>query len=130
MTHYGFMSYCFFSSRRRHTSWPRDWSSDVCSSDLVARLDLAAVDDFVALDHTDAESGEIVIVTAVHAGHLGGFAAYQGAARLAAAFGYAVDDGSGGIHIEATGRVVIQKKQRFGTAHQQIVDAHGDQVDT
>src|SRR5207253_7397882 len=29
----------FFSSRRRHTRWPRDWSSDVCSSDLpfVAR---------------------------------------------------------------------------------------------
>src|SRR5439155_972533 len=24
----------FFSGRRRHTSWPRDWSSDVCSSDL------------------------------------------------------------------------------------------------
>src|SRR5690625_8023614 len=26
----------FFSSRRRHTRWPRDWSSDVCSSDLVS----------------------------------------------------------------------------------------------
>src|SRR5690625_7396282 len=26
----------FFSSRRRHTRWPRDWSSDVCSSDLGA----------------------------------------------------------------------------------------------
>src|SRR6266702_5144408 len=25
----------FFSSRSRHTSWPRDWSSDVCSSDLL-----------------------------------------------------------------------------------------------
>src|SRR5439155_5791372 len=24
----------FFSSRRRHTRWPRDWNSDVCSSDL------------------------------------------------------------------------------------------------
>src|SRR5690625_1529323 len=24
----------FYSSRRRHTRWPRDWSSDVCSSDL------------------------------------------------------------------------------------------------
>src|SRR5690606_40948499 len=24
----------FFSSRRRHTSFSRDWSSDVCSSDL------------------------------------------------------------------------------------------------
>src|SRR5207253_3798651 len=28
----------FFSSRRRHTRWPRDWSSDVCSSDLFVRL--------------------------------------------------------------------------------------------
>src|SRR5207253_5149786 len=27
-------SFFFFSSRRRHTRWPRDWSSDVCSSDL------------------------------------------------------------------------------------------------
>src|SRR5690625_7265153 len=28
----------FFSSRRRHTRWPRDWSSDVCSSDLYKPL--------------------------------------------------------------------------------------------
>src|SRR6266481_5403137 len=27
----------FFSSRRRHTSWNCDWSSDVCSSDLSRR---------------------------------------------------------------------------------------------
>src|SRR5690625_7354052 len=27
-----------FSSRRRHTRWPRDWSSDVCSSDLYENL--------------------------------------------------------------------------------------------
>src|SRR3989442_14544928 len=26
----------FFSSRRRHTRCGRDWSSDVCSSDLIA----------------------------------------------------------------------------------------------
>src|SRR6266487_5148422 len=25
----------FFSSRRRHTRWTGDWSSDVCSSDLI-----------------------------------------------------------------------------------------------
>src|SRR5439155_2027962 len=31
----------FFSSRRRHTRWPRDWSSDVCSSDLPDAPDLA-----------------------------------------------------------------------------------------
>src|SRR2546429_5964982 len=28
----------FFSSRRRHTRCSRDWSSDVCSSDLVWHL--------------------------------------------------------------------------------------------
>src|SRR5690348_17372950 len=41
----------FFSSRRRHTRWTGDWSSDVCSSDLppisgrrrTERLDAAAV---------------------------------------------------------------------------------------
>src|SRR6266511_1177368 len=27
-------SFFFFSSRRRHTRFSRDWSSDVCSSDL------------------------------------------------------------------------------------------------
>src|SRR5690606_1468305 len=31
------ISFCFFfSSRRRHTRFSRDWSSDVCSSDLVS----------------------------------------------------------------------------------------------
>src|SRR5438309_6098445 len=30
----------FFSSRRRHTSWNCDWSSDVCSSDLGPRPDV------------------------------------------------------------------------------------------
>src|SRR2546421_1402370 len=28
-------SFFFFSSRRRHTRSDRDWSSDVCSSDLI-----------------------------------------------------------------------------------------------
>src|SRR5712664_3984956 len=31
------MFFFFFSSRRRHTSSDRDWSSDVCSSDLSLR---------------------------------------------------------------------------------------------
>src|SRR5438309_3130812 len=37
-----FLSYFFFfSSRRRHTRWNCDWSSDVCSSDLL--LDYKAI---------------------------------------------------------------------------------------
>src|SRR5712664_3172262 len=36
--------YCFFfffSSRRRHTRSDRDWSSDVCSSDLVSGVTIS-----------------------------------------------------------------------------------------
>src|SRR5215208_3630999 len=32
------LCFFFFSSRRRHTRWPRDWRSDVCSSDLVIKF--------------------------------------------------------------------------------------------
>src|SRR5687768_18371000 len=32
-----FVFFFFFSSRRRHTRCSRDWSSDVCSSDLPGR---------------------------------------------------------------------------------------------
>src|SRR3712207_7108972 len=33
-----FIFFFFFSSRRRHTRYWRDWSSDVCSSDLTPRI--------------------------------------------------------------------------------------------
>src|SRR5690554_284782 len=33
-----FFFFFFFSSRRRHTRCGRDWSSDVCSSDLIIQL--------------------------------------------------------------------------------------------
>src|SRR6266498_5069203 len=33
-----YLFFFFFSSRRRHTRCGRDWSSDVCSSDLIRNL--------------------------------------------------------------------------------------------
>src|SRR5690606_40427235 len=33
----------FFSSRRRHTRFSRDWSSDVCSSDLPWHFDASGL---------------------------------------------------------------------------------------
>src|SRR5437870_13515595 len=50
----------FFSSRRRHTRWPRDWSSDVCSSDLDC---LAAYSpgqcSFTSFSHRCLEDGKL-----------------------------------------------------------------------
>src|SRR3712207_7711583 len=52
----------FFSSRRRHTIYWRDWSSDVCSSDLateqVGGLALALVPPLGADQHDSRHSGD------------------------------------------------------------------------
>src|SRR5437879_13477596 len=37
------ISFFFFSSRRRHTRYIGDWSSDVCSSDLIVIYDSAGL---------------------------------------------------------------------------------------
>src|SRR5690606_31941616 len=53
----------FFSSRRRHTRFSRDWSSDVCSSDLCAYHDLprgSRCDDCLSTD--DGYRGRIAFI--------------------------------------------------------------------
>src|SRR5690606_40485708 len=42
--------YFFFSSRRRHTRFSRDWSSDVCSSDLEFGMNFVPGCDLSGLD--------------------------------------------------------------------------------
>src|SRR5690625_6668347 len=45
----------FFSSRRRHTRWPRDWSSDVCSSDCDAADTAAAFERNFGIEYPSIE---------------------------------------------------------------------------
>src|SRR3712207_9525696 len=58
----------FFSSRRRHTRYWRDWSSDVCSSDLTA-------DAFAGVPPGPTGDGRRVIVLGAGVGGL--CAAYE-----------------------------------------------------
>src|SRR2546429_9642773 len=57
----------FFSSRRRHTRCSRDWSSDVCSSDLGNER--VFLDTRVALD----QNGVILAIDSKHVDDCGGF---------------------------------------------------------
>src|SRR3712207_7961905 len=50
------ISFFFFSSRRRHTRYWRDWSSDVCSSDLV-RHRLPGQEDVLDQQHQPPDEG-------------------------------------------------------------------------
>src|SRR5437660_5478149 len=50
----------FFSSRRRHTRWPRDWSSDVCSSDLgVTRTEAASLPTYASSRWSDGSNSAV-----------------------------------------------------------------------
>src|SRR5699024_3047116 len=76
----------FFSSRRRHTRSKRDWSSDVCSSDLGNRVGVihqgarqvlrgAGIDDRHAAQHLAHDDLDVLVVDshtliAVHLLHL------------------------------------------------------------
>src|SRR5690606_39793330 len=53
----------FFSSRRRHTRFSRDWSSDVCSSDLQQHQTAGGVE-AVQLDQQLVEGLFLLVVTA------------------------------------------------------------------
>src|SRR5476651_1214904 len=48
-----FEFFFFFSSRRRHTRYWRDWSSDVCSSDLTDDLKTQPAENIAPLVRND-----------------------------------------------------------------------------
>src|SRR5690606_39720983 len=57
----------FFSSRRRHTRFSRDWSSDVCSSDLLLRNVVANTSNNAGVDLlTDREREILKLVAESH----------------------------------------------------------------
>src|SRR5690606_39595784 len=64
-----FSPFFFFSSRRRHTRFSRDWSSDVCSSDLGRRC---AADDGGHLAQRHRPGDEPVEVEDAGGDHVGG----------------------------------------------------------
>src|SRR5690606_40890274 len=51
----------FFSSRRRHTRFSRDWSSDVCSSDLL----YGPTSTLIAVEEAAREQGYFVSVATI-----------------------------------------------------------------
>src|SRR5699024_12595186 len=61
----------FFSSRRRHTRSKRDWSSDVCSSDLDPAWPMCGLPDVLYVDGGVGElvTGEVAAVVDVE--HVG-----------------------------------------------------------
>src|SRR5690349_5432303 len=76
----------FFSSRRRHTRSLRDWSSDVCSSDLLADADGRDLDSLVGAADVASKLGEREQALAILSAVLGrATAAWRGTAAIRSA---------------------------------------------
>src|SRR3954468_233446 len=95
----------------------------------VPRSDRFAINYFRLLHGSDRESRKIVFSGWVHARHFGGLAAYESTACPLATGGDTLDDLRGSCNVKFPAGEVIQKEQRFGTLHQNIVHTHRDQVD-
>src|SRR2546430_633520 len=66
----------FFSSRRRHTIFDCDWSSDVCSSDLTKDAEhvvqrQASVDDVLHQDHVAPRDWVVEVALDPHLAEIG-----------------------------------------------------------
>ncbi len=81
------------------------------------------------LDDTDREAGQIELVGRHDAGVLGRLPADQRAAGLAAALVHPRHHGRHLVGVDLARGDVVEHEQRLGAHADQVVDAHGDQVD-
>ena len=95
----------------------------------VARCYLVTGQLLAAFDRADAETRQIIVSGRIHSRHFRRFAADQRAASDSAALGDPGDNPGRDTIVELAGRKIIKEEQRFCTLHDQIVDAHGDQID-
>ena len=98
--------------------------------DVACRLTVQIRQGVAALDGAEREARQIIVAALIHAGHLGGLAADEGAAGLTATLRDSGDDALGGVDLELAGGVVVEEQQRLGALGEQVIDAHGDQIDS
>ena len=95
----------------------------------VAGADPVGPEHLVGLDHTDAGRGQVVVAVRHHAGVLRRLATEQRATGLDAAFGDAADEFGDTLRDDSPDGDVVLQEQRLGTADDEVVDDHRDQVE-
>src|SRR3712207_5079705 len=96
----------FFSSRRRHTTYWRDWSSDVCSSDLLPTLGEHLLRDHLRR-YEDADGNDNHLVQQPYAGDEVGYGIYRAK--------YVADDEGGEyLGVPGSSRVAVGQVEGVG----------------
>jgi len=97
--------------------------------DNVTRCDIFARQQAITFRRSDRKPREVIIALLVDPGHLGGLAADQGASSLPAALGDTGYDRCPDLGIELAAGEIVEKEQRLGALHHEIVHRHGHEVD-
>ena len=80
-------------------------------------------------DHPDGEAGQVHFAWGELAGVLGQLAAQDGAPGLPAAVGHTPHDVGHSVRVEVAPELVVEEEERLGPLADEVVDAHGHQVD-
>ena len=94
----------------------------------VARGDRRAVDRALAVDHAHNRTGEVELAGLVDIGHVGGFAAEQRDAGVAAGVGDAGDELRLALLAEPVAGEVVEEEERLRAGGEDVVDAVVDEV--
>ncbi len=97
--------------------------------DDVAGANTVRPEHGVGLDHAGDRAGQVVLVRSEQAGMLGRLAADEGTTGRHARLRDALDDRRDALGDHPTAGDVVGHEQRFGAAHDDVVDDHGDQVE-
>jgi hypothetical protein len=95
----------------------------------VAGLDPRAVDELLFFHDADGKAREVIFALAVERRHFSGLAADERAARLFAARGDALDDVRMLLRFEPARGEIIKEEERLGALDDDVVHAHGHEVD-
>src|SRR5437763_4006518 len=98
------------------------------SDQYIANFNFVAGDDLASIDNANDKSGQIILAPGIEARHLGGLAANQGTAVVAAGFGDSFDNLLGNLRVESPCSQVIHEEERGSALYRDVVDAMVHQV--
>src|SRR5256885_1718680 len=100
------------------------------SNQYIAGFNFIAGNDLASVDNANDKSGQIILAPGIKTRHLGGLAANQGTAVVAAGLGDSFDNLLGNLRVKSPCSQVIHEEERSCALYGDVVDAMVHQVAT
>ena len=106
-------------------------NSGACHSDKhISRLQIFSGNQLLLINDAHGETGQIIFIFRIKAGHFRSLAANQGSPRLLTAICHTFYDSGNFLRIVLSACNVVQEKQRFPACAGNIIHTHSHTVDS